>query len=186
MANQLSERIARLNRAPAPIRIWLISKMLGHTVKLLGTTKTRIVQLTPQHSEITIRNLRRNRNHIGGVHACAMALAAETATGLLIGMHVADDSVPVIKSMHVDFNKRAYGDITAKAYLTYDQCRLIQKHKKGEVTVSCLVQDEHHQEPVQVVMVWAWVEKIRSAKVEPPQPQESDQGSGLLKDQQAS
>ncbi len=186
MANQLSKRIARLNRAPAPIRIWLISKMLGYTVKLLGTTKTRIVQLTPQHSEITMRNLRRNRNHIGGVHACAMALAAETATGLLIGMHVADDSVPVIKSMHVDFNKRAYGNITAKAYLTYEQCRLIQEHKKGEVTVSCLVQDEHHQEPVQVIMVWAWVEKIRTPKVKIPQTQEPDSEAGRLKDRQAS
>ncbi len=165
MANKLSQRIALLNHAPASIRVWLISKMLGRTIKLLGTTKTRIVRLTPQYSEITIGNLRRNRNHIGGVHACAIALAAETATGLLVGMHVSSRAVPVIKSMHVDFTHRAYGSITAKAHLTDDQSRIIQEHDKGELTVACLVQDERNQEPVKVVMIWAWVEKDRAQAV---------------------
>jgi len=49
------------------------------------------------------------QNHIGSVHACGMALAAESATGILIGMNVPDDRLPLCKRMAVDFTRRSQG-----------------------------------------------------------------------------
>ena len=34
------------------------------------------------------------QNHIKGVHACAMALLAESATGAVFGMNVPDSAIP--------------------------------------------------------------------------------------------
>lgn len=50
------------------------------------------------------------QNHIGGVHACGMALAAESATGILMGMNVPDSRLPLCKSMTIDFKRRAEGE----------------------------------------------------------------------------
>jgi uncharacterized protein (TIGR00369 family) len=82
-------------------------------VKLVGTAGLRIEALTGEHCVATLANNARVRNHIGGVHAAAMALLAETVTGFVVGMNVPDDRVPVIKSMHVDYTKRAKGGLRA-------------------------------------------------------------------------
>ncbi|MTI12236.1 DUF4442 domain-containing protein [Sansalvadorimonas verongulae] len=161
MANRMSRAVHTLNKAPKGMRVWLVSKMLGKTVKLVGTTKTRIEKLTSNESTITIRNLKRNQNHIGSVHACGMALAAESATGLIVGMNVPDSRVPVIKSMNINFVKRSAGDITARAHLTEEQVALIRDTEKGEVTVPCTVTDAKGVEPITVEMIWAWTPKRR-------------------------
>ena len=161
MGNRMSKAVNTLNKAPKGMRVWLVSKAIGKVVKLAGTTKTRIEKLTYHESTIVVRNLKRNQNHIGSVHACGMALAAESATGLLVGMNVPDSRVPVIKSMNIDFVKRSSGDITAKAHLTDEQVALIRETEKGEVTVPCTVTDAKGVEPITVEMIWAWTPKRR-------------------------
>lgn len=54
---------------------------------------------------------RQVRNHIGGIHACGIALAAESATGIVIGMNVPDTRMPLCKSMAIDFKKVAKGAV---------------------------------------------------------------------------
>ncbi|WP_281646338.1 DUF4442 domain-containing protein [Parendozoicomonas sp. Alg238-R29] len=161
MANRMSRAVNMLNKAPEGMRVWLVSKLLGKAVKLVGTTKIRIEELTGSSSTIVIRNLKRNQNHIGSVHACGMALAAESATGLMVGMNVPDSRVPVIKSMNVQFVKRSSGDITAKAWLTDEQIQMIRDTEKGELVVPCTVTDTNNVEPIKVEMVWAWTPKRR-------------------------
>lgn len=58
---------------------------------------------------VTIKNRRRVQNHIGGLHACGMALAAESATGIVVGMNVPDSAIPLCKSMKVNFVRRCEG-----------------------------------------------------------------------------
>ena len=71
-----------------------------------------------------------------------MALLAESATGLLVGMNVPDRSVPVIKTLHVDYLKRCHGDLKAVARLTDEQIEQMTSIEKGEVTVEITVTDE--------------------------------------------
>ncbi len=43
------------------------------------------------------QNRFRVQNHIKGVHACAMAILAESATGTVFGMNVDDSKLPLLK-----------------------------------------------------------------------------------------
>lgn len=58
---------------------------------------------------VTLKNRRRVQNHIGGLHACGMALAAESATGIVVGMNVPDSAIPLCKSMKINFVRRCEG-----------------------------------------------------------------------------
>ncbi|CAM9798186.1 unnamed protein product, partial [Hapterophycus canaliculatus] len=78
-------------------------------VKLAGTAGVRVEELTSYRSVVTIKNVRRVQNHIGSVHACGMALAAESATGILVGMSVPDSRLPLCKNMTVDFIRLSQG-----------------------------------------------------------------------------
>jgi len=74
-------------------------------------------------------------------------------------MNVRDDCLPLCKSMHVDFKKRATGAMRATACLSEAQRASMASDAKGEVTVSVVVTDEAGVNPVECEFVWAWIPK---------------------------
>ena len=165
--NQLARTVARLQVLPAGLRPWAISRLLGHAVPLVGTAGLRFEQITPQQVAVSVANRRKVQNHIRGVHAAGMVLLAETATGFCVGMNVPDDKLPLIKSMKVDFQRRAVGGMTAVASLRPEQIALMHAQDKGEVTVPVVITDESGQQPIQAEMIWAWVPKQRQVSARP-------------------
>jgi acyl-coenzyme A thioesterase PaaI-like protein len=138
--------------------------LFNRMVKLAGTAGIQVERLTQRKSTVYLKNRTKIQNHIGGLHACSMTLAAESATGILIGMNVPDTHVPLIKSMHIDFVRRCQGDIRVEASLSDEEYRRINEEDKGEVSVQVRVEDESGNEPIEAEMIWAWVAKDRSKK----------------------
>jgi acyl-coenzyme A thioesterase PaaI-like protein len=157
--NRLRRTLAKLDGLPAPLRGPARNFALRRAVPFTGTAGLDFVALTPERSEIRIANQRRVQNHIRGVHAAAMSLLAETATGMVVGMNVRDDCLPLCKAMQVNFRKRATGGLTARAHLTEAQRASMASQAKGEVRVAVTVTDEAGIEPIECEFVWAWVPK---------------------------
>ncbi len=128
---------------------------------MVGAAGLSFEELSAERVVVSIRSRRNVQNHIAGVHAAAMALLAETATGFCVGMSVPDDKLPLIKSMHVDYQRRAQGGLRAVAQLTAEQREQILTLEKGEVRVAVTVTDESGREPIAAEMIWAWVPKKR-------------------------
>ncbi|MBI5536302.1 MAG: DUF4442 domain-containing protein [Deltaproteobacteria bacterium] len=159
--NRMSRMLRHVEKIPSPLRTRARSLVIGRIVKFVGTSRLDIEELTHQRAAVFIRNRKLIQNHIGGVHAAAMALIAETATGFVVSMNLPDDRVPVIKSMKVSFLKRSKGSMRAVAELTPEQIELIASTPKGEVTPKVVVTDEEGKEPIACEMVWAWTPKRR-------------------------
>ncbi|MDN3647538.1 DUF4442 domain-containing protein [Reinekea marina] len=159
--NKVSKTVARLEKAPKFMRTWVLSTAFGTMIPYAGRSKVRVEKLTHSQSVITIKNKRSVQNHIGSIHATAIAIAAESATGYLVAMNVPDSSVPVIKTLKVDYEKRCKGNITAEAHLTDAQREQIKTQEKGEVTVPVTIIDGENKQPVQCEMIWAWTPKRR-------------------------
>lgn len=118
-ANKLAQAVAKLGILPAGVRSRLLSGVIGRlVVPYVGTSGLVYEELSPEQVVVSIRNRRPIRNHIGQVHAAAMALLAETATGFVVGMNLPDDKLPLIKTLQVDYQKRTKGDMRAVARLT--------------------------------------------------------------------
>lgn len=162
MPNQLSRTAALFDPLPAGLRQWAVSKVLGRAVPYIGTSGLRFDELTAQRVVVSVRNRRKVRNHIHNVHAAAMALLAETATGFCVSMNLPDDKLPLIKTLKVDYLKRTQGDMRAVAHLTPEQIDLIRTQDKGEVTVPVSITDASGTEPITAEMIWAWVPKKRA------------------------
>lgn len=164
--NRMATSIAKMKSIlPDSLHPTAISFLFNHMVKLAGTAGIRIEELTNTHSRVTLPNTKRIQNHIGGLHACSMALAAESATGILIGMNVRDTHVPLIKQMKVDFVRRCEGSIKVEATLSEEDYTKIHEEDRGEIWVSCKVEDESGKEPIKAHMLWAWVAKQRRSKL---------------------
>jgi len=155
--NRLERQLDRLNEVPAFARPWFRSVVMRRAVPFTGTAGLDFLQMTPGLVEIGIRNRKKVQNHIEGIHASAMNLLAETATGMVVGMNVRDDCIPLAKELRMAFKKRATGDMRAVATLSDEQRALMQASDKGEVNVSVLVTDEAGAHPVECEFVWAWI-----------------------------
>jgi len=161
-SNAFTRIVARFDKVPAPIRRWARSKAFGRFIKFAGTAGVDFEEVTTERVICNIHNVSRNQNHIKGVHAAAMALLAETATGFAVGMNLPDDKLPLLKSMKVEYLKRAQGNLRAVAALTAEQVATVRSLEKGDVTVPVTVTDESGNEPIRCEMIWAWAPKKRN------------------------
>lgn len=159
--SSLNRAVQKTAKLPPVLRWWLLSWMFGRTVKFVKTVGLHFEDLSEARALVCIPNHRRAQNHIGTVHAAAMALLAETATGAVLGMNVPDDRVPLLKHLEVDYLKLALGDLRAEATLDASARARIHAEEKGEIEVPVKVTDESGAEPIQCRMVWAWVPKRR-------------------------
>ena len=162
--NKLQRSLMRLDEAPKFMRGFVQNIILRRAVPFTGTAGVQFVSLTSERVEVRLANEHRVHNHFGGVHASAMNLLAETATGMVVGMNVRDDSTPLAKEFSMQFKKRATGGLKAVAVLTPEQRAAMLAHDKGEVQVAVTVTDEAGIEPVECVFTWAWIPSSRPAK----------------------
>jgi acyl-coenzyme A thioesterase PaaI-like protein len=158
-SNQFVRMVSPFEKLPAPLRQRAQTLLLGNIVPFLGTARLRFEEVTTERVVVSIKNRRRVQNHIKGVHAAAMALLAETATGFAVGMNLPDDKLPLIKSLKVNYTKRSTGNMRAVAELTPEQVAAIRNEPKGEVLVPVVVTDESGEPPITCEMLWAWRSK---------------------------
>ncbi|ENX32533.1 hypothetical protein F889_03515 [Acinetobacter colistiniresistens] len=157
--NRLYKLVKTTSKFPKTIRSTLWSKAFGRVVPMVGTANIRYLEVDKDHVTVRIENQRNMQNHIKGVHAAAMALLGETATGFLTGLHVPDDRILLIKSLHVDYLKVAQGGLTATATLSAEQQQFIADNEKGELLIPVTVIDDSGNTPIQCQMLWAWLPK---------------------------
>lgn len=151
--NRLEKQVNRLKGYPN----WVLSWAIGRIVPFVGTASIYFEKMSRDEVILSLNNRRKVRNHIGQIHAAGMMLLAETATGMVVGMNVPDDKLPLIKSMSTRFVKRSTGAMRAVAKLSPEQIREIETVEKGEVTVPVTITDAAGVEPIEVEAVWAWI-----------------------------
>ena len=159
MKNQLAKIVEKLQSKPKWLRGKLMDIALGSTIKFIGTAGVHCDELTQERAVFTLKNRKKVRNHIGTVHAAATSLLAETASGMVLGMSIPDDKIPLLKTMHIDYVKRSTGNLKAIATITQEQVEKLHQEDKGNMDISVIVTDDASIEPVECLMTWAWVPK---------------------------
>lgn len=159
--NPLRKFVDRVNRYPHWLSARLMTWLFRHKVKLAGTCKIDILSTDGKTVTFRQRNIRKAQNHIESIHAAAMILLAESATGFITGINLPGDKLPLVKQMDVKFVRRSNGDMTATATLTDEQIKLMQQQEKGEIVVKVEVTDANGDTPIECNIIWAWIPKRR-------------------------
>ncbi len=157
--NKMAIKVAFVNKIP-----FLLTFIFRKIIPYTGTSSIKYRKMTENEVVTSLENKRSVRNHIGQIHASAMVLLAETATGTLVGMNVLDTCIPLCKSLNVSFVRRSSGSMQAVATLTQEQINYIKSTEKGEVVVSVIVTDETAEEPIKCEAIWAWIPKNKLTK----------------------
>jgi acyl-coenzyme A thioesterase PaaI-like protein len=158
--NRLLRMVQKINgQVPQFFRPTVLSLAFNSYIRYAGTTGLKITKWDGDEAVVICKNRWHIQNHIGGVHATAMATLAESATGMLFGLHVPDSKLPLLKSLHVDYKAVAKGDLTAVATMSKEQMATIDNDPKGAMIIPVRITDSEGKEPIQCQMEWAWITK---------------------------
>lgn len=160
--NTLARAVGKVAGFPPALRGHLITLLFTRQVKFAGTAGVRFLELAEGRAVLALRNRRKVQNHIGGVHAAATALLAETATGAVFGMTLPDTHLPLLKRMKIDYVRRAKGELRAEATLSGEQRQQLLSQDRGELAVPVRVMDSAGEETVQCEMIWAWIPRKKA------------------------
>lgn len=163
ISNQFTKLLSVTKYLPASARSSILSKAFGKVVPYVGTTGVYYETVEPNQVIVSLNNTKTVQNHIGSIHAVAITLLAETATGFILGLNLPSDRILLIKSYSVSFYRPIKkGQIAAVASLSDEQRLDILNTPKGEMVIPCVIHDresDSDRDPIVVEMTWAWIPK---------------------------
>ena len=158
-------RIAdRYQDVPPRLRRPLVTHAVGQVIPFIDTAGCFIEEYTPTRVAVRLDNRETVQNHLGGLHAAALALLAETASGLVVALNVPDGSSPLLRTMDVSFDRFARDSAVAEATLTPDEGDTIQSRPLGQIGVDVrLTAPDANETLVEGQLKWAWLPEERLA-----------------------
>ena len=157
--NKLSKIVRNIYKLPAFMQKIALSYSIGNFVKFVGTAGIRFDKMSTQEVVLSLENKKKVQNHLGQVHAAATALLAETATGMVVGMNLPDDKIPLMKNMSISYTKRSQGAQKAVATLAPEMIEQFKTEDKGDILIPVTITDSVGTEVIQAEMLWAWIPK---------------------------
>ncbi|WP_161603794.1 DUF4442 domain-containing protein [Noviherbaspirillum massiliense] len=152
---------ARLSPLPRPLQYRILSFLFGRFSPYFRTNRMRIADMAKDEITIAVPNHRALRNHVRGIHAAAINLACEYASGLLLGQYADADKVVVVKTMHLEIHKPITGAVRATARHDGKELADMLAQDKGSVRIPVTVVDSTGATPVSGYMDIAWFKRRR-------------------------
>lgn len=106
-----------INKIPNErVKHWILDQALDYIIPFNRGLGLHIEKISIDGVLIKSTNKRRRKNHVGGAHACALALMGEYPAGLLVAQKFPPHLYrPIINTLQVDYIKQGRGVLWAEA-----------------------------------------------------------------------
>jgi len=135
--------------APFPGGKRLFSVVLGWLIPYSGTIGARVECLEPGHTLLKLPERRRNRNHLGSIHAAALMNFAELASGLAFVTSLPPNMQAIVVGFEIKYVKKARGKLSAEVYYTDSILR-----DRSECSVPVEILDQQGELVVRATARW--------------------------------
>lgn len=151
--------IDKMLKDPTPGRLIILNKILRFGIPFNAPHGFKIKTMNPDAVIISLPNSRKNHNHLGGVHACAMATVGEYCAGmsLLTSFGISKYRL-ILSELHVKYTYQ--GRVNLEGICTPQQIDVelvskeLQTHGKYLQELKTVIRDLQGKEVAEVTTVW--------------------------------
>lgn len=117
--------------------LWVLNKGMSRIIPFNAPHRFNIIAIDTNNITVRLPYIRKNLNHLNGIHACALATASEFACGfLLISRLSASKYRLIMRNLSIDFVKQGREELFVNFSLSEERINDIKK--KLESSVQCL------------------------------------------------
>lgn len=106
-----------------PLGRWLFGRVFAHLVPYSGALGARVIALEPGRVKLELGDRRGVRNHLGSIHALALANLGEMASGLAMTTALPDGVRGIVLGIEAEYLKKARGTLTCEANVAPPEVR---------------------------------------------------------------
>lgn len=106
-------------------QLWKLNFILARGIPFNNPHSIKIAEITDSSLKVHLPYKRANWNHLRGLHACALATAAEFASGIFLLSKLGDGYRIIMKSLHLDYVYQ--GKMDAHAHFSLPQAEIEAK-----------------------------------------------------------
>jgi len=128
---------------------WLFSYSVHYFNPYTGLLGAKIEVLEKGHCEITLKDKKRNRNHLNSVHAIALTNLGEFCSGMAVLSSLDDDTRGIVKNISIEFIKKGRGTLRATS-----TCKVPSIMEDTEFIVFAEIKDDSDEIVSNVQVIW--------------------------------
>lgn len=129
--------LEKLLTTPKLAELHLLNPFIGRIIPFNKPHAFNIKKLEEHDIEIHLPLIKNNRNHLGTMHACAMATLGELSSGLLLVKHFSPANYRLImKELNASYTYQAKTPVYSKCTLTQESIKqVLEDLSRDELTI---------------------------------------------------
>ncbi|HLW58154.1 MAG TPA: DUF4442 domain-containing protein [Bacteriovoracaceae bacterium] len=143
---------------PSDLNLVALNKILTLGIPFNAPHGFKIKRIDDECVQIDLPHKKLNQNHLGGVHACAIATLGEFCAGLSILKHFGISQYRLIMSeLNAQYTYQARKHLTGKCIQHFDQEQVrkdLEAEGKSSQTLKTIIYDLDGQEVAVVTTTW--------------------------------
>ncbi len=143
----------------SPLKRWILNSVLWRKIPFNRPHKLTLDHCTEKEVGIRIPFIKKNKNHLNGLHACVMLTAAEYASGMMLMLKSNQEFRIIMKDISASYHYQGKMEARAQFSLTDQEfenqvVRPLQKNDKIDFQANVLIHDVKQNKLCDVRVVW--------------------------------